>query len=94
MGNLGARVQRKRNYNILIMANYKFIFFEETISDPTIEVVYITDDLRNKGVRVDVLLSTPAQDYGVNLDGFTYTSTFTTAEVVEWTFHELTKYEI
>lgn len=76
------------------MANYKFIFFEETITDPTIEVVYITDDLRNKAVRVDVLLSTPSQDYGVNLDGFTYTSTFTTSEVVEWTFHELTKYEV
>ena len=82
------------NYNFLIMANYKFIFFEETISDPTIEVVYITNDLRNKAVRVDVLLSTPNQDYGVNLDGFKYTSTFTTAEVVEWTFYELTKYEI
>lgn len=76
------------------MANYKFIFFEETITDPTIEVVYITNDLRNKSVRVDVLLSTPTQDYGVNLDGFTYTSTFTKDEVIEWTFNELTKYEI
>ena len=93
MGYLGASVYSKRNYNILIMT-YQFIQFEETISDPTIEVVYITDDLRNKAVRVDVLLSTPAQDYGVNLDGFKYTSTFTTAEVIEWTFHELTKYEI
>jgi hypothetical protein len=90
---LGARVYSNWNYNILNMT-YQFIQFEETITDPTIEVVYITDDLRNKAVRVDVLLSTPAQDYGVNLDGFTYTSTFTTAEVVEWTFHELTKYEI
>ena len=90
---MGARVYSNWNYNILNMT-YQFIQFEETITDPTIEVVYITDDLRNKAVRVDVLLSTPAQDYGVNLDGFTYTSTFTTAEVVEWTFHELTKYEI
>ena len=90
---MGASVQRKRNYNILIMT-YQFIEFEETITDPSIEVVYITDDLKNKACRVDVLLSTPTQDYGVNLYGFTYTSTFTTAEVVEWTFHELTKYEI
>ena len=73
---------------------YQFPFFENTISNPKIEVVYITDDLRLNACRVDVLLSTPEQDYGVNLDGFTYTSTFTTAEVVEWTFHELTKYEI
>jgi hypothetical protein len=76
------------------MANYKFIFFEETITDPTIEVVYITDDLRNKACKVDVILSTPTQDYGVNLDGFTYTSTFTTDQVIEWTFNELTKYEV
>jgi len=73
---------------------YQFPFFETTITDPTIEVVYLTDDLRNKAVRVDILLTTPEQDYGVNLDGFTYTSTYTTAEVVEWTFKELTKYEI
>ncbi len=93
MGYLGARVYSNWNHNFLIMT-YQFPFFEETISDPTIEVVYITNDLRNKAVSVDVLLSTPSQDYGVNLDGFTYTSTFTTAEVVEWTFNELTKYEI
>jgi len=74
--------------------NYQFPFFETTITDPTIEVVYITNDLRNKAVRVDVILSTPSQDYGVNLDGFKYTSTFTTEEVMAWTFVELTKYEL
>ena len=73
---------------------YSFPFFETTITDPQIEVVYITNDLRNKACRVDVLLTTPAQEYGVNLDGFSYTSTFTTDEVIEWTFNELTKYEI
>ena len=73
---------------------YSFPFFETMITDPTIEVVYITNDLRNKACRVDVLLTTPAQEYGVNLDGFSYTSTFTTDEVIEWTFNELTKYEI
>lgn len=73
---------------------YQFPFFEETITDPIIEVVYITDDIKNKACKVDVLLTTPTQDYGVNLDGFTYTSTYTTAEVVEWTFVELTKYEV
>lgn len=90
---MGAQMQCKWNYNILTMT-YQFPFFETTITDPKIEVVYITDDLRNKAVRVDVLLTTPEQDYGVNLDGFTYTSTFTTEEVITWTFHELTKYEI
>ena len=74
--------------------NYQFPFFDTTITDPTIEVVYITDDLRNKAVRVDVILSTQDQDYGVNLDGFTYTSTWSTEEVMAWTFVELTKYEL
>ena len=73
---------------------YQFPFFETTITDPTIEVVYITNDLRQNACRVDVLLSTSQQDYGVNLDGFTYISTFTTDEVIEWTFNELKKYEI
>ena len=73
---------------------YNFPFFEETITDPTIEVVYITDDLRNKACRVDVLLTTDTQDYGVNLDGFKYTSTWSTEEVMAWTFVELTKYEL
>ena len=93
MGYLGASMYSKRNYNILNM-NYQFPFFETTITDPTREVVYITNDLQNKACRVDVLLSTPEQDYGVNLDGFTYVSTFTTDEVIEWTFNELKKYEI
>ena len=72
---------------------YNFPSFEETITDPKIEVVYITDDLRNKACRVDVLLTTDTQEYGVNLDGFTYTSTWTKLEVINWTFVELTKYE-
>lgn len=73
---------------------YQFPFFENTISNPEITVVYITDDLRQNSCRVDVLLSTPEQDYGVNLDGFTYVSTFTKDEVIAWTFNELKKYEI
>lgn len=73
---------------------YQFPFFETTITDPTIEVVYITDDLRNKACRVDILLSTPTQDYGVNLDGFTYELTWSTDEVLIWTMNELVKYEI
>ena len=93
MGYMGSSLHSFRNYNFLIM-NYQFPFFENTISNPKIEVVYITDDLRQKACRVDVLLSTPEQDYGVNLDGFTYVSTFTTDEVSAWTFNELKKYEI
>ena len=93
MGYMGASLHSFRNYNFLNM-NYQFPFFENTISNPEIEVVYITDDLRLNACRVDVLLSTPEQDYGVNLDGFTYVSTFTKDEVIEWTFNELKKYEI
>jgi hypothetical protein len=72
---------------------YKFPFFEETITDPTIQVVYIHNDLRLKECHVDVILSTQVQDYGVSLDGFTYESTWTTDEVMAWAFVELTKYE-
>jgi hypothetical protein len=93
MGHMGASLHSFRNNNIINM-NYQFPFFDTTISNPEIEVVYITDDLRQKACRVDVLLSTPEQDYGVNLDGFTYKSTFTKDEVIEWTFNELKKYEI
>lgn len=74
--------------------NYQFPFFETTISEPSIEVVYIHDNLLSKSVSVDLVLSTPEQDYGVNLDGFSYTSTFTTDEVLTWVFVELEKYEI
>jgi len=93
MGYMGTSMHSKRNYNFINMT-YQFPFFENTISNPEIEVVYITDDLRLNACRVDVLLSTTEQDYGVNLDGFTYVSTFTTDEVIEWTFNELKKYEI
>ena len=72
---------------------YKFPFFEETITDPTIQVVYIHNDLRTKQCHVDVILSTQVQEYGVSLDGFTYTSTWTIDEVIDWAFVELTKYE-
>ena len=74
--------------------NYKFPLFENVIIDPSIEVVWIHDNLLTKSINVDILLITTEQDYGVNFDGLTYKVTPTTEDVITWVFNELEKYEV
>jgi hypothetical protein len=76
------------------MATYKFEQFNVEITNPTIEVVNVIDAINQKTCSVDVLLTTDSAEFGVNLQGFTYTTDWSDEEVQIWTFVELSKYEI
>jgi hypothetical protein len=76
------------------MATYKFEQFNVEITNPTIEVVNVIDAINQKTCSVDVLLTTDSAGFGVNLQGFTYTTDWSDEEVQIWTFVELSKYEI
>lgn len=77
------------------MATYKFPQFNVTISNPTVEVVNVLDAINQKTCSVDVVLTTDTAEFGVSLQGFTYTETWTDEEIILWVNDvELPKYEI
>lgn len=73
---------------------YKFEQFNVEISNPSIEVVNVTDNLQNKTCSVDVLLTTDSAKFGVNLTGFVYSDTWEDSDVEAWVSVELQKHEI
>lgn len=77
------------------MATYKFSQFNVEIINPTVEVVNVADAINQKTCSVDIVLTTDSAEFGVNLQGFTYTETWTDEEIILWVNTvELPKYEI
>ena len=77
------------------MATYKFSQFNVEITNPTVEVVNVSDAINEKTCSVNVLLTTDSAQFGVNFSGFTYTDTWTDEEIILWVNNvELPKYEI
>ncbi len=73
---------------------YKFEQFNVEITNPTIEVVNVIDNINTKVCNVDILLTTDTAEFGVTLNGFTYSETWTDQEVRDWVAIELEKYEV
>ena len=73
---------------------YKFEQFNVEITNPTIEVVNVIDNINTKVCNVDILLTTDTAQFGVMLSGFTYQETWTDQDVRDWVAIELQKYEV
>jgi hypothetical protein len=73
---------------------YKFEQFNVEIDNPTIEVVKVSDDIKEKTCAVLVFLTTDSTRFGVDLDGFTYSDTWEDADVYAWVESELEKYKV
>ena len=73
---------------------YTFSQFNIEIVDPRIEVLVIHDTIAKHTCSVDVLLTTDSANFGVTLDGFTYTEDWNDEEVEIWTLTELQKYAV
>jgi hypothetical protein len=73
---------------------YKFPQFNVTITDPTIEVLNVTDSINIQTCSVVVLLTVDLAQFSLSLDGFTYISDWSDDEVRIWTMVELSKYEV
>jgi len=73
---------------------YKFEQFNVEITNPTIEVVNVIDNINTKVCNVDILLTTDTAEFGVTLNGFTYSLTWDDADVVNWVGIELQKYVV
>jgi len=76
------------------MATYKFEQFNVEITNPTIEVKLVNDNIIDKVCSVEILLTTDTAKFGVQLDGFTYAETWEDADVINWVNLELVKYEV
>jgi len=73
---------------------YKFEQFKTEITNPTINIVAVNDILTSKTCDVQILLSTESAKFGVTLNNFTYTTTWSDEDVFEWVNEELNKYNI
>lgn len=73
---------------------YKFPQFNVTITDPTIEVLNVTDSINIQTCSVNILLSVDLAQFGVTLNGFTYVTDWSDEEVEIWTMVELSKYAV
>ena len=73
---------------------YKFEQFKVEITNPTIEVKLVNDNIIDKVCSVEILLTTDTAKFGVQLDGFTYAETWEDADVLNWVNEELKKYEV
>jgi|694.fasta_scaffold17061_6 hypothetical protein len=73
---------------------YKFENWNIEIIDPIKQVVNVIDNIENKTCNVDLLLTTDTAQFGVTLNGFTYSETWTDQDVRDWVTIELEKYEV
>jgi hypothetical protein len=73
---------------------YKFEQFNVEITNPTIEVVNVIDNINTKVCNVDILLTTDTAQFGVTLNGFTYSETWDDQDIRDWVAIELEKYEV
>jgi hypothetical protein len=76
------------------MKTYKFPQFNAEITDPTVTVQSVNDNLKEKTCSVDILLTNESAQFGVNLNGFTYSDTWEDADVYAWVQVELEKFAV
>ena len=73
---------------------YKFENWNIEIVDPLKQVVNVIDNIEAKTCNVDLLLTTDTAQFGVTLNGFTYSLTWDDQDVRDWVAIELQKYEV
>lgn len=75
------------------MATYKFPQFNVEITDPSVEITNVTDNIQQKTCSASVLLTTPSAEFGVQFDGFTYVDSWEDQDIIDWVNNvELPKY--
>lgn len=75
------------------MATYKFPQFNVEITDPSVEITNVTDNIGQKTCSASVLLTTPSAEFGIQFDGFTYVDSWEDQDIIDWVNNvELPKY--
>ena len=73
---------------------YKFKQFNVEITNPIVEVVNVIDNINTKYCNVNITLVVPNAEFGLTLEGFTYSETWDDADVINWVGIELQKYAV
>lgn len=80
------------------MATYKFEQFEITIKNPSIKVNKIFDNYDGTASVAIIMfignINNKTAQFGILLDGFTYTNGWTKSDVETWVTNKLTEYEV
>lgn len=76
------------------MPTYKFEQFNIEIVNPKVTVLTVHDNIQIRECNVDVLLTTPTTNFGINFTSFTYVSDWNDTDIINWVDNILTKYEV
>ena len=77
------------------MATYKFPQFNVEITNPTVTVLTVTDNIIERVCSTNVLLATPSTNFGVEFTGYTYTTDWNDQDIIDWVNNvELPKYQV
>ena len=75
------------------MATYKFPQFNVEITNPTVTVTTVTDNIIDRVCSASVLLATTSTNFGVEFTNYTYTTDWNDQDIIEWVNEvELPKY--
>lgn len=80
------------------MATYQFKQFEIPIKNPSITVNKVFDNFDGTASVAIIMyignINNKTSQFGIVLDGFTYTNDWTISEVETWVKNKLTEYEV
>jgi hypothetical protein len=71
---------------------YAFDQFKTQITDPTVHIEKVVDNIAEKTCSVEVLLSVESASFSITLDGFTYSDTWEDSDIDKWVKTELEKH--
>jgi hypothetical protein len=75
------------------MATYKFPQFNVEITNPTVTVTTVTDNILERVCSASVILSTNSTNFGIEFSGYIYTTDWNDQEIIDWVNEvELPKY--
>jgi hypothetical protein len=78
--------------NLQKKMKYRFDKYDVEIVNPDVYINRVHDDWTLNYCEVDIMLKTKDASFPVSLGGFTYTDSYTKADIIDWVNIELKNY--
>ena len=79
---------------INLQGTYRFEQFNVNITNPTLTIINVGDNIKNKICGVDIILEVTNSKFGITLSGFKYETTWEDSDIYNWVEVEIEKYKI
>lgn len=77
-----------------LQGTYRFEQFNVDITNPTLTIINVGDNIKNKICGIDIILEVTNSKFGVILSGFEYETTWEDSDIYNWVEVEIEKYKI